>query len=315
MEKSLEYTSRVNKNNANDYLELCREAENALHELKYDKPKTDVRGYTPFLPGDNSGLRGSNFKAVIYQKGEEYVIYFFGTDVKSPKDLYADAKMFFKGRPQQFTDAEEFTRNFLDKNPHISPQNITLLGHSEGGSEAMYVKAVIPGIKAAYTFNPFVPTIVNADEENLQNIYNFRTPGDPISKIGGNIGEDFIVKCNYEEVRKGPLNRLDQHRLDSFGDCNDAVTPAVFKKQNPKFKNKFRNEQLSAEDISSIPEEYYGFVEEDINASIAAFGTEETNPQHNSSQCPGTYQVSGYTREDGTKVPAHVRTCHVHNSL
>lgn len=200
MEKSLEYTSRVNRNKANDYLELCRQAENALYDLKHNKSLTDVKGYSPYDYNKSKILFNSHFKAVIYNKND-------------------------------------------------------------------------------------------------------------------NIGEDFIVKCNYEEVRKGPLNRLDQHRLDSFGDCNDAVTPAVFKKQNPKFKNKFRNEQLSAEDISSIPEEYYGFVEEDINASIATFGTEETNPQHNSSQCPGTYQVSGYTREDGTKVPAHVRTCHVHNSL
>lgn len=311
MEKSLEYTSRVNKNKANDYLQLCKEAEFSLHCLRFEKPVQDVNGYKPYHCDYSGGIRGSNFKAVVYQKGEEYVIYFFGTDVKSPKDLYADAKMFFKGIPQQFTDAEEFTQKFLAANPQVSPQNITLLGHSEGGAEAMYVKAVIPGIKEAYTFNTFVPTIVNADPQNLQNIYNFRSAGDPISKIGGTIGEDFIVDCKYEKVHKGPIYRIDQHRLEYFGDCKDAVSPAVFKQQNPKFKNKLRNEQLSAEDISSIPEEYYELVEDDINESVATFGIAETN--HQKSNCPGTYQVSGYTRQDGTKIPPHVRTCHIHN--
>lgn len=29
-------------------------------------------------------------------------------------------------------------------------------------------------------------------------------------------------------------------------------------------------------------------------------------------QCPGSYQVSGYTRDDGTEVSGYTRTCRFH---
>lgn len=146
---------------------------------------------------------------------------------------------------------------------------------------------------------------------NMKNIYNFRSPADPISKMGTTVGQDFIVECKYSEIRKGPLNRLDQHRLNGFGDCENAVTPAVYKQKNHKFKNKWRKERLSVEDIQSIPPEFYHFVEKDIFDSIMEFGTQEHPKEH--LQCSGSYSVSGYTRSDGTKVSPHIRSCGAHN--
>ena len=34
--------------------------------------------------------------------------------------------------------------------------------------------------------------------------------------------------------------------------------------------------------------------------------------EENESGCPGSYSVSGYTRDDGTKVDGYTRTCYKH---
>ncbi len=307
MEKSIEHTSRVNKTKANDYLELCKNFEEA-----YDNKNFTKKGYYVLEGNSAPKTFGSNFKAVAFYNADEVVIAFAGTDIKSPNDLYTDIQMGLHLTPPQFTQAKKFVDDLM-RDYNISAEKITVIGHSEGGSEAIYVKSAIPGIKAAYTFNPFVPVIKNADPQNMNNIYNFRSPADPISKMGSTIGQDFIVECEYSEIRKGPLNRLDQHRLKGFGDCEDAVTPAVYKQKDHKFKNKWRKERLSAQDIQSIPPEFYHFVEDDIFASVMEFGTQE-QPKQNS-QCSGSYSVSGYTRSDGTKVSPYVRSCGAHNAF
>ncbi len=295
--------SRVNKTKANDYLELCKNFDKA-----YDNKNFTPKGYYVLEDSSFRKIFANNFKAVAFTKGDEVVIAFAGTDIKSLDDLYTDIQMGLHLTPTQFTQAKKFVYNIMQKY-NIPAEKITVIGHSEGGSEAIYVKSAIPGIKAAYTYNPFVPIIKNADPQNMQNIFNFRSPADPISKMGSTIGQDFIVECEYSEIRKGPLNRLDQHRLKGFGDCENAVTPAVYKQKDHKFKNKWRKERLSLEDIKCIPAELYHFVEDDIFYSIMEFGTEEH------SQCSGSYNVSGYTRSDGTKVSPYVRSCGAHNSF
>ncbi len=310
MRNQNDYTSYADKNKANDYLQLCKDAEYAfdMYNRNPSKLHTTSNGYTVVDIGENADkIKGSNFKAVLYQKGDEYVIAHFGTDVKSAKDLYADAKMALGGVPQQFTDALNFADR-MSGSHMFSPQDLVLIGHSEGGAEAIYVKTHL-GAKAAYTFNPYVPNDADLNINNTDNIYNFRTAGDIISKLGNSVGEDYIVEIKNEyHVRKGPMGWLDEHRLDSFGDCNNSLTPATYKQYiNPNFKDKYKNEILSREDIKQIPAEIYDLAEDDVRFSISKYGIVGSTLEI--LECPITYPVSSYTRDDGTKVGGYIRRC------
>lgn len=299
-------TSNVDTHKANEYLELCQNAEDAFYHIKREKTgsyKTSRGGYTALEIGDKTDLTGSHFKAVLFKKGNEYVISFFGTDTSSPKDLYADIKMGLHGTPKQFIDAVTFTNEIMLKY-QIPLEKLTVIGHSEGGSEAIHVKAML-GIPQAYTFNPFIPDASDYPKENLQNIYNFRTPNDIVSKIGAPLGEDFIVPLTVTP-RKGPKYMSDTHRVDHIDDCTKAKPVADYQKENKNFVDKYRSKRLTIKDIEEIPSELYELAEADIRFSILSNGIETHQEANN---CVGTYYVSGYTREDGKKVSGYARRC------
>ena len=289
---------------ANDYLELCKNAKYSLTVKKNGKT-IQIKGYKTFDIMEKASYTQSNFKGVLFTKDNNYVIAYLGTDFKNVKDIYADVKMGFNGTPRQFKDAVEFAQDIV-RNHNLSPSDITVIGNSEGGSEAIHVKATL-GLKAAYTFNPYVPNKNNYPIENLNNIYNFRTSKDIVSKAGDKIGEDFIVELKDGFTpHKDPMRMVaDYHRIDNIGDCKNAVPVDEYKKTH-RFIDKIRTDSISKRDIAEIPPEFYAVVEKDIDFAIRNIGLAENAETQG---CVGSYTVSGYTREDGTKVKGYTRKC------
>ena len=144
----------------------------------------------------------TNCKAILFRKDDEYIVSFFGTDFKNLKDLGTNVSMVAGNNPKQFKSAEKFVKKVMEKYS-IPKEKLTAIGNSEGGAESIYIKATF-GIKDVYTFNGYVPKLVQYSNPNLEDnrIYNFRTPEDIVSKAGYSIGEDFIVDFQLKDGKK-----------------------------------------------------------------------------------------------------------------
>ncbi len=94
---------------ANEYKILCSEA-NKMVKMK--DGATTSNGWTK-IDGDYD--RGSNFKAVLYEKDGQYALCFVGTDRFSAKDWGANAKMAFTGESKQIELAQEFAEKMRDQ--------------------------------------------------------------------------------------------------------------------------------------------------------------------------------------------------------
>lgn len=301
----------VNYDKANDYLKLCNIARRAVEgDIKYYQ--TDP--FTTYEVVKTSFDRWTNFKAVIFRKNDEYIVAFLGTDIKNIFDIATNGAMAFGVKPKQFEKAEEFVADMISKfNIHLD--KLTAIGNSEGGSEAIHIKGTF-GVKEVYTYNPYIPNLDIYDYQNLQsNIYNFRTSGDVVSKAGESVGEDFIVPLKAGvEARFGSLSIPTWHRIENMGDCTEAEPVFFYELRHPEFKNKIRKGVLKSYEIEDIPQDMYILFDADINDrlknhavvnEVRPFGYSLTGRPN----CAGTYRVSGYTRDDGTKVSSYYRTC------
>lgn len=259
----------------------------------------------------------SHFKAIVLQNNDQFAIVFFGTDFKSPKDLGANGKMLIRQEPKQFKDALAFTKQIMEERD-IAPENLSLIGNSEGGSEGIYVMSKIDGIQQGMFFNAYPPQNVNIDEETQSRIYNFRHVNDVVSKCGPTIGNEYIVGYKKDFKSKiGTPEFVNAHRIINMGDLREAIPANEYKKQHPEFKNKIREGKLKSYEIQDIPDELFTLAEPDINDRLKnGMVVNEKRPEKTTqektakvSQCVGSYPVSGYTRADGTKVSDYVRTC------
>lgn len=311
----------VDFNKAQDYLELCNKASEVY---KKGLPVVELDNYNRYEVVCTSEPAGSNFKAVLFRRGDEYIVSFFGTDIKSVKDIGTDVVMSAGRNPKQFIEAEKFVTDMINKY-NIPIDKLTAIGNSEGGSEAIHVKGML-GLKEVYTYNGYVPRLTQYDERNLVNIYNFRTSDDIVSKGGHVVGEDYIVplsdNCN---PKWGAFGVVDWHRIQNMGDCRKAIPVPVYEILNPAWKNKYMFGILTTKEIEDIPTPIYHLFEDAINNRVRdnavidsnrPSGDFYTNPGLSYSNngathpnCAGTYQVSGYTRDDGTKVSSYFRTC------
>lgn len=260
----------------------------------------------------------TNCKAILFRKDDEYIVSFFGTDFKNLKDLGTNVSMVAGNNPKQFKSAEKFVKKVMEKYS-IPKEKLTAIGNSEGGAEAIYIKATF-GIKDVYTFNGYVPKLVQYSNPNLEDnrIYNFRTPEDIVSKAGYSIGEDFIVDFQLKDGKKlkpGILKYIDYHRIDNMGDCNEASSLEEFKKGRPDWKNKYGIGILKSYEVEDIPQDLYEIFDDVINDRLRNRAVVNAYRPNSKSGCVGTYLVNAYTRSDGSKVAAYFRTCGAaHNS-
>ncbi len=224
----------------------------------------------------------NGFYACVVRKGNDITIIFRGTD--NLKDINDDAKMWAKGWPEQ-------ANNALDLYDHICHEypgcNVSVAGHSLGGSLAQIV-GVLRGA-VAVTFNAYgtAQIIKNRYDsmidlsKKFENITNYCNPKDWVTTLNG---KSHLGKC-YEIISK-----------PEGGKPHEAETMEALKYRMPSSPEDLH---MWGASLKRKEEEFEYY-----------FRTGRHMPINmSSSQCVGSYEVSGYTRDDGTKVDSYTRTC------
>lgn len=170
----------------------------------------------------------TNFKGIVYRNGREVVFCFSGTDKKSIQDHFANIKMAVTGVNSQMLEANEFFTIMKKRYTNMFDE-ITLVGHSEGGSEAAYV-GIMNSVKTV-TFNAYgiSKRLLNKNRDYDELITNYRHPKDIVSKLRENAGKTFIVPSHKL------LTILQSHGIKNIGDCCNAIPIEDYKKLHKLF--------------------------------------------------------------------------------
>ena len=219
---------------ANIYKNLCIFAPYAL---KFDN---GAKVYDNWIKLDAFVEKITNFKGVLYKKEDEYVICYLGTDSKSVQDHIANLVMGLAGKSMQMRIANYFYS--LCKRRHkFYNENLTLIGHSEGGTGASYV-AVKNNIKTV-VFNPYglSSKLYNFQKDYSHLVTNYRDEADLVSKLKNNIGQTFIVPSTVKQCFfKKFFGSIKAHKIQNFGDCEKAVALDEYKKSHKCFLNSYK---------------------------------------------------------------------------
>lgn len=281
---------------ANEYKFLCSQANDIM---KMPKGAHVGEGWVKI---DSSPKTRSNFKAVLYQKGDQYAICFVGTDKFSAKDHGANLKMGITGDSKQIQDARKFAEKMMTEH-NLTSQNTVSIGHSEGGTEATHV-GLENGLKTV-TFNAYgVHKSKLPKDADLNLVINYRDAHDPVSKMHANVGTTYITPSTQNGfMAKTPFGSIQSHGINNMGDCDNAVPLQEYKKQNPLFLDKISDAEITRENIAQMDSKLFSIYEPEIDNRM------HNNEIQTSAQLAlgGSIYVEGYTRRDGTKVSGYYR--------
>ena len=171
--------------------------------------------------------------------------------------------------------------------------NLMVTGHSLGGSLAQIVSA-FRNTKSV-TFNAYgVKNMLPKDllQNDKYNIINYCNKKDKITTMNAeyHIGKCYVVES--KNIFKNP------HYLENMGSLyeREETTGSYLQYEYDK-----------AEQSQKEFEEYQKYGRKMIHMP-------GINSDVNGSECKGSYAVSGYTREDGTKVDGYIRKCYLHGN-
>ena len=269
---------------SNEYKVLCNEVGNMAKKDQQGRESSNG-----WIVVDNEYNKGSNFKAALYYKNGQYAIAFAGTDIKNIKDIGADIKMGATGDSKQIRQAKEFTKNMVEKYG-LNSENTVSIGHSEGGTEATVV-GVSNGLPTV-TYNAFKVggKYIEKGKDYSDLVTNYRDPHDPISKLGKNVGETYIVPSSQTGIKKNtPLGYVDAHRLDNMGDCTKSVTPQVYKQKiDSKFVDDIKDVDITREDIGNMSSDLFRVYEKEIDNRMVN-GKIKSNVKRSSAEGDGRW--------------------------
>ena len=285
---------------ANDYRDLCNIAGDVLDGKTVKMPM----GYQVLETKEGK----FNFKAVAYQRGDEIILCFLGTDALSLKDHLTNGKMILSSKPtEQMQNALKYCTNLMEKNP---TSQFKVIGHSEGGSEALYVglSKEVPTI----TFNAYglhsdllkTFDLVNADKL----ITNYRDQNDPVSKVRELPGKSYIVENAKSFFKKiNPFGMISAHRMSNFGDCNDAEPLEKYKEEHKSFISNVEDVEITDKDIENMPNELYNIYDDVISTRLSGGKILKEYQANEKSLRGDLVKVSAYVRDDGTQVDGYYR--------
>ena len=226
---------------------------------------------------DKAENKENGFYAEAYSDGKDIIIAYRGTD--DVQDISTDWSMIRDKYLNQAADAINFHDRVNRNNPYC---DIAITGHSLGGTLAQVVTAIRGTL--AVTFNAYGAKDLFKPGERLieNNSINYINEWDSVSMSNAEnlIGDTYAIQGKFGHFA---------HFIEDFEPLSNREfrTPEDIKRHKNIFirmKNKGH---------------YNGHV---IKTSIQ-------QAINHAKKCVGSYRVSGYTREDGTKVDSYIRTC------
>jgi hypothetical protein len=195
-----------------DNSSVTLDSQKKIEDLGWVKIEDDTAKF--FIFPDPSG-----FHAAAYKKGDQIVIVFEGTNMRSDEDVATDIAQWSGIVPlslqPQYKSAAYFVEKMKEK--YGKENNITLAGHSLGGALAQYAGGMT-GLHAT-TFNsaklrsPVLEKIRQANP-SYSDVVNYTYGNDLVSqeRRGTLIGETI----NVGDGAKGSLGYLKDHSIDNF---------------------------------------------------------------------------------------------------
>lgn len=133
------------------------------------------------------------FAATFYkQSTKEYVVAFRGTEPTDTGDLTADLDIARKTLPRQYHEAIAFASDSISK---LKVRNFSITGHSLGGALATIVGAGTGKTTVAFNGPGMKKALAKSRLrlDRTENIYNFRSSHDPVSRHGQLVGKTFSL--------------------------------------------------------------------------------------------------------------------------
>ena len=284
----------MKKNKIRTYANKAQEI--AHHEILKQSTYYTYKPFSENLPSGYSCIdeihNPSGLDAYVLKKGDDVLVAFRGTEMTSIKDWGADAKIVINKMPKQAKEAEAICANVASKYSNCC---VTVTGHSLGGGTGSYgaAKTGLPAV----VFNPIGTAGLIKDGEVIDDshIVNYCNPRDWVAAGTGNehIGQVYEISSKAF-LSKADVSKWDYHKVE---DIEDLRT----RKESSNIELQRKYEQYKQND-KKYSKPYYDTALESYRENMGL-------GNGNSSECVGSYSVSGYTREDGTKVQGYIRQC------
>ena len=264
----------------------------------------------------------NGFQATVYKNGNDIAISYRGTEITKfenneyKKDIQNDKQMFFGKLPEQYQNANEVYQQIRHAYPNA---NITVTGHSLGGSLAQLVSAE-NGCQAV-TFNAYGTgeILENSGYKNTKelNIINYGNPNDFVFSANYNVqpGRTFITNTDLNKdeiyyVQKGWNKHpsFDNHKIENMGPLEDAVEikplPPQYKYDVNNIHKASVNKTFTREEIANMSNEDYLKYEPQILQQLRNGQFKEQKPDYDNFVNPNTGSKKIYTKEEIAKMSA-----------
>ena len=223
----------------------------------------------------------NGFYACVLKKENNIIIAYRGTEKNSWSDIKNDLNM-WKNIPAQAHQAIGIYDYVKREYPNAQ---IAITGHSLGGSLSQIVSAE-RGVEAV-TFNAYGTRNLFSEKTHIKedNIVNYCNPKDWVTTRNA---KNHIGKCY--EVNSMP-NVSDSHKIESMQSLENRMPSSQEELQGAWFRIKKQQDEA----------DYYKKTGKHMPIRMPSL--------YSDLPCVGSYTVSGYTRDDGTKVAEYTRTC------
>lgn len=263
-------------------------------------------GYQGFAKSEDK----NGFYGEAYVKNGKVVVVFRGTD--GPKDFIGSNKdMYIKKIPTQAESALNFYYEVEAKCKKYgySTDDITITGHSLGGSLTQYV-CYVTGRKGV-TFNAYgVKDMVEkfgVIRNKKVNIRNYGNINDWTfyHNLHLQTGDTYVIDTNKSETEP---RKLRYHRIEDMGDIKNAEPYDIYKHHKFERESMSKDRVLVVEDVIKRKDWGQNGVFAHYFLNQAKNGYTMWEREIDKKVAGGEVYVHSYTRDDGTHVRDYYRS-------
>lgn len=252
----------------------------------------------------------NGFQSTVYENGNNIVISYRGSDT-TIDFIGSDRQMLEKNFPSQYQNANEIYRQIKQSYPN---SNITVTGHSLGGSLAQLVSA--KNGCPAVTFNAYGTgdILKQAGYKNIynMNIINYGNPDDSVfnsNKImqpgrtfatNTELNDSYNLYWHGSDSLRGFPNK-NAHKLEQMGALEDAVEVQPTTTEYTPFQL-YAEKTFTRDEIAQMSNDEFAKNEQQIMAQLKAGQIKEEKPDYSKFINPVSGTKKIYTKEELSKM-------------